>query len=140
MLRVVLDVNVLVSGLLDRPGSPAQILRAWYGGAFELVVSPLLLEELGDVLGRPRIERYALAPDAATVLARIQNTAVIVADPPRVERLVPRDPDDDYLVALARVGRAHVIVSGDRDLLEADTEPPAYSPREFLARLERPPS
>ena len=135
MLRVVLDVNVLVSGLLDRPGPPAQILRAWYGGAFELVVSPLLLEELGDVLGRPRIERYALAPDAATVLARIQNTAVIVVDPPRAERLVPRDPDDDYLVALARVGRAHVIVSGDRDLLEADSEPPAYSPREFLARL-----
>jgi len=135
VLRVVLDVNVLVSGLLDRPGPPAQILRAWYGGAFELVVSPLLLEELGDVLGRPRIERYALAPDAATVLARIQNTAVIVVDPPRAERLVPRDPDDDYLVALARVGRAHVIVSGDRDLLEADSEPPAYSPREFLARL-----
>jgi len=44
VLRVVLDVNVLVSGLLDRPGPPAQILRAWYAGAFELVVSPLLLE------------------------------------------------------------------------------------------------
>jgi len=45
------------------------------------------------------------------------------------------DPDDDYVVALARSGRAHVIVSGDAHLLEADTEPPTYSPREFLAWL-----
>ena len=135
MLRVVLDVNVLVSGLLDRPGPPAQILRAWYAGAFELVASPLLLEELADVLERPHIERHASAPDAATVLARLRNTAVIVPDPPLAERLVPSDPDDDYVVALARAGRAHVIVSGDTDLLEADTAPPAFSPREFLARI-----
>jgi len=137
VLRVVLDVNVLVSGLLDRPGPPAQILRAWYGGAFELVVSPLLLEELGDVLGRPRIERYALAPDAATVLARIQNTAVIVVDPPRAERLVPRDPDDDYLVALGRAAGAQVIVTGDVHLLELELQPPAVTPQEFLLRLEQ---
>lgn len=135
MLRVVLDVNVLVSGLLDRPGPPAQTLRAWYAGEFELVVSPLLLEELADVLERPHIERHASARDAATVLERLRSTAVMVADPPLAERLVPGDPDDDYLVALARAGRAQVIVSGDTDVLEADTEPPAYAPREFLARL-----
>jgi len=134
VLRVVLDVNVLVSGALDRPGPPARIMREWSAGAFELVVSPHLLEELRDVLGRPRIERVVSVSHLATFLAALESFAILVEDPP-AERLVPGDPDDDYLVALARAGRAQVIVSGDTDLLEADTEPPAYSPREFLARL-----
>ena len=49
---------------------------------------------------------------------------------------ITRDPDDDYLVALARAARG-VLVSGDRHLLEAhvaDVE--ILSPREFPARLE----
>ena len=50
------------------------------------------------------------------------------------------DPSDDYLVALARAGRAHVIVTGDAHLLEADLRPQTVPPREFLARLERLPS
>ena len=140
MLRVVLDVNVLVSAALDRPGTPARIMQEWYAGAFELVVSPRLLEELRDVLGRPKIERRVSVPHVSDFLAALESTGILVADPPLAERLVPSDPDDDYLVALARAGRAHVIVSGDTDLLEADTEPPTYSPREFLARLERLPS
>jgi len=37
--------------------------------------------------------------------------------------VVPRDPGDDYLVALARAGRGHVIVTGDAHLLEADLRP-----------------
>ena len=135
MLRVVLDVNVLVSAALDRPGTPARIMPEWYAGAFELVVSPRLLEELRDVLGRPKIERRVSVPHVSDFLAALESTGILVTDPPLAERLVPSDPHDDYVVALARAGRAHVIVSGDSDLLEADTEPPAYSPREFLTRL-----
>lgn len=135
MLRVVLDVNVLVSAALDRPGSPARIVQEWYAGAFELVVSPRLLEELRDVLGRPKIERRVSVPHVSDFLAALESTGILLADLPLAERLVPSDPDDDYLVALARAGRAHVIVSGDTDLLEADIEPPALSPRAFLARL-----
>ena len=111
-------------------------MQEWYAGAFELVVFPRLLEELRDVLGRPKIERRVSVPHVSDFLAALESTGILVADPPLAERLVPSDPDDDYLVALARAGgRAHVIVSGDSDLLEADTEPPAYSPREFLTQL-----
>ncbi len=47
------------------------------------------------------------------------------------------DPDDDYLVALARAAGADYLVSGDRHLLElTDPEPPVLTPREFLALLE----
>lgn len=135
MLRVVLDVNVLVSALIRRSGIPARIVHEWRAGRFELLVSPHLLAELRDVLGRPHIVDHVSPAEAESLLTALGEVAVVVADPPFAERAVPGDPDDDYLVALARVGRAQVIVSGDTHLLEAGTEPPAFSPREFLARL-----
>lgn len=135
MLRVVLDVNVLVSSLIRRSGVPATVVDAWRGGYFEVVVSARLLAELRDVLGRARLARYMASAEAEKLFVALERNATLVEDPPLAERVVPGDPDDDYLVALARAGRVHVIVSGDTDLLEADIEPPALSPRAFLARL-----
>lgn len=140
MLRVVLDVNVLISAVVCGSSVPAAILHKWRAGRFELVVSPHLLAELHDVLGRGHMAHYIAPTEAEELLAALREVAILVEDLPVAERLVPSDPDDDYLVALARAGRAHAIVSGDTDLLEAGTEPPTYSPREFLARLERLPS
>ena len=135
MLRVVLDVNVLVSSLIRRSGVPVPVVDAWRGGYFEVVVSARLLAELRDVLGRAHLARYMASAEAEKLFVALERNATLVEDRPLAERVVPGDPDDDYLVALARAGRAHVIVSGDTDLLEADIEPPALSPRAFLARL-----
>ena len=138
MLRVVLDVNVLISAALNRTGAPSRIVLEWRAGAFEVVVSRKVLDELRAVLERPHIERRLAAQEDATRLVdTLCELGVAVDDPPVVERVVPRDPDDDYLVALARAGRAHVIVTGDADLLEADLSPPARSPRDFLAWLAK---
>jgi predicted nucleic acid-binding protein len=52
--RVVLDCNVFVSALLSSDGTPAQILERWADGAFDLIISPLLLAELERVLSRPK--------------------------------------------------------------------------------------
>lgn len=134
MLRAVLDVNVLVSATIVRLGAPGEIVRHWRAGAFDLVVSPTLVAELDRVLSEPRIARRVDAAFVAVLRAEIMRDARIVDDPP-AERVVPRDPDDDYLVALAQAGRAHVIVTGDPHLLEADLRPRAVPPREFLARL-----
>lgn len=134
MLRAVLDVNVLVSATIVRLGAPGEIVRHWRAGAFDLVVSPTLVAELDRVLSEPRIARRVDAAFVAVLRAEIMRDARIVDDPP-AERVVPRDPDDDYLVALAQAGRAHVIVTGDAHLFEADLRPRAVPPREFLARL-----
>jgi putative PIN family toxin of toxin-antitoxin system len=56
-VRVVLDANVLVSAAISAAGPPRRIVAAWIDGRFELVASPLLLEELRDVLDRPRLRR-----------------------------------------------------------------------------------
>ena len=57
-MRVLLDVNVLVSGLLARPGAPALLLGKWLEGEFELVVTEHLLAELEATLARPKLRRH----------------------------------------------------------------------------------
>lgn len=64
---------------------------------------------------------------------------ISVADPLSDERITC-DPDDDYLVALARASGADALVSGDRDLLEANVDVPVLRPIELIDQLPSPPS
>ena len=64
MPRVVLDTNVLVSALITPAGASARLLVELRAGAFEVVLSPLLLAELREVLGRDKFRRYVSAAEA----------------------------------------------------------------------------
>jgi putative PIN family toxin of toxin-antitoxin system len=135
-VRVVVDANVLVSAVISSAGAPRAVLTAWTQERFELVASPALLEELRDVLARPKLRRWVGVQAAADYLAGLGHDVLLIADPPPIPGLTP-DPDDDYLVALARAAAADYLVSGDRHLLElTDPDPPVLTPREFLALLE----
>ena len=135
MHRVVLDPGVFVSALLFPEGPPAQILKAVRAGRCRLVVSPLLLMELGTVLRRPKLQRLISLDESLALDAELRRVAEVVADPEVRERVV-RDPEDDYLVALAQAAGVDALVSGDRDLLEvADPRPPILDPRSFLDAL-----
>ena len=57
-MRVVLDTNVIISATLIRGGNEDQILRAWRRGAFELVLSPPILEELGRALFYEKLRKF----------------------------------------------------------------------------------
>jgi PIN domain len=58
MIRVVLDANVVVSGVLSDNGVPGRILKAWKAERFHLVSSAAILDELRRVLRYPKIRRY----------------------------------------------------------------------------------
>lgn len=98
-----------------------------------MIVSRLLIEELTEVLERPKLARRVTASDAAAFMDLLRSAAMLVEDPPAVRRLP--DPDDDYLVALAETSQA-VLVTGDSDLLSLAPDGPIMSPRDFLERLE----
>jgi uncharacterized protein len=135
-VRAVLDPNVLVSAVISQAGPPRQILTAWIAKRFELIASPTLLEELDDVLGRPKFRRYVNAAVVTEFIDALSEDAVIVKDPPEPPRVSP-DADDDYLIALARAAGADYIVSGDRDLLDLNNpDPLVLSPRQFLDVLD----
>jgi putative PIN family toxin of toxin-antitoxin system len=132
--RAVLDTNVLVSALISPGGPSAALLLELRAGAFELVVSPTLLAELSDVLARPKFRPYVTAAEAAAYVELIGHEGTIHDDPPREEPL-SADPDDEYLLDLARAAAADVLVSGDSHLLALQDVVPVMTPAEFLASL-----
>jgi len=132
----VLDPNVLVSALISPAGPPAQVLSAWVQERFELVVSPLLLAEAQDVLARPKLRRW-VSQAAAQELVQALQTAILTDDPPAQAGLTP-DPNDDYLIALARSADVAYLVSGDTHLTGlTDPQPPVLTPRQFLDLLHK---
>jgi len=135
-VRAVLEPNVIISALLSATGAPAATLLAWRAGAFELVVSPLLLAELRGALAYPKLRRRIDAAQATDVVEWLSASALHVDDPATFPLGIrSRDPDDDYLLALAAQAEA-ILVSGDRDLLELSESLPIHTPRSFVALLD----
>jgi len=110
--RVVLDTNVIVSGL-GWPGPSAQILDAGLAGRLVLITSPALISELRRVLAYPKLA--AVIPDPEVVADLIEAVAVLV-DPERTITAVSDQPDNRVLEAAVH-GTAGYIVSGDKHLL-----------------------
>jgi putative PIN family toxin of toxin-antitoxin system len=136
LTRAVLDPSVLISAFISRRGgAPDRIVRAWRDGAFELIVSPQLIAELTDVLGRPKFSLQAGDGRAQAYIAAFAEDAIQVVDPRNPAQLSPVS-DDDHLIALAQAAGADVIVSGDNDLTQlVNPSPPVLTPRQFAELL-----
>ena len=133
--RAVLDTNVLVSALISPGARSARLLLELRSGAFELIVSPLLLAELREVLGRDKFRRYVSEAEADAYVELIRTEGVVRADPAPSPEPLSADPDDEFLIDLARDARADALVTGDAHLLELRAIIPAMTPAEFLETL-----
>lgn len=116
-MRLVLDTNVVVSALIWG-GLPERLLEFAAEGQVTLFTSPVLLTELRDVLAREHLASR-LRQQRGSVFEAIQTYAelAVVMLPQATPRVVPTDADDDHVVACAIAACAHLIVTGDRDLL-----------------------
>lgn len=113
---VLLDTNVWVSAFLNPSGPPARVRHAWYAGRYEVVTSLPLLEELSDVLTRPRLTRkYPIVADDVTEFLQllVERSTVVI---PTGSIRECRDPDDDVLLETAILGKAQYVVTRDDDL------------------------
>jgi uncharacterized protein len=130
---VVIDANVFISAAIQR-GASHRIVESWLSGTaeFEVVMCPALLGEIREVLTvRPRIRRW-ISIETATLFVDTIEALVDLVDDPDAVATETRDPDDDYLSALARANDAEVIISGDKDLLDWELQrPPVVSPAQF---------
>lgn len=134
-MRVTLDPNVLISGLISPSGPNGRILGELRSGSFELVTSPLLLDELRGVLLRTKFRRYVTTDEVEEFVEMIRRESDVVNDPPPSGPGLTEDPDDEYLVALARAARVDVIVSGDPHLTRLRRSLPVRTPREFCDEI-----
>jgi putative PIN family toxin of toxin-antitoxin system len=135
-VRAVVDVNVLISGALSAKGWSAEILRASRDGQFELVVSEMLLVELERTLAYPKLRKRIPAEKAAAFINWVRDHGNLAEDPATPPPVASRDPDDDYLLALAIDRRAY-LVTGGQDLLVLSADLPILTPAQFAAKLRK---
>ena len=116
-MRAVIDTNILVRAVIKPSGTVGPVLLRLRQGSYTLLYAQSLLEELVDVLNRPRIrEKYELTEqDIQTVVSLILLRGEAVT--PTEQIAVCRDPKDNKFLDVAVAGEADVIVSGDQDLL-----------------------
>lgn len=140
MRKVVLDTNVLVSGVIAS-GYSASILDAARREEIKLVTSVHLLEEFSEVISRRHIARKypKAAEEAESLLDFLRAFAVLASGIPEANAISP-DRDDDFVLACALEEGADCVVSGDPHLLDLKVyrDIPILTPKEFVARYSIP--
>ncbi|MGB9204961.1 MAG: putative toxin-antitoxin system toxin component, PIN family [Terriglobales bacterium] len=112
--RMVVDTNCLISRLLLPSSVPGRAVHQAVDQGI-LLVSEATMNELADVLSRPKFDRYVSLEDRQQFLRLLGRVAEFVAGVYAVREC--RDPKDDKFLEVALSGKADLIVTGDADLL-----------------------
>ncbi|MGD0520670.1 MAG: putative toxin-antitoxin system toxin component, PIN family [Terracidiphilus sp.] len=131
-LRVVLDTNVLVSGLAYPVSIPGRILNAWRQGGVDLVLSRYILDEMVRVL--PRLRRISLTPSEIRDLADSFLFLAEIVEPSAELEAALRDEADQKVLGTLRAAKADYLVTGDKDLLALSELYPIVTPAVFWER------
>jgi putative PIN family toxin of toxin-antitoxin system len=141
MLRIAIDTNVIVSGILSQKGAPAELLHAWRERRFLLLTSSAIVAEIRAVLQYPRIrKKYPLNDnEIEQVITLLEHDALLVTGEAEVAGSIPDDPKDEMVLACAVDGEADGIVSGDHHLIDLESfrDIPIMTPRQFLDQLRQ---
>ncbi len=116
VVKAVIDTNIWVSSLLNPFGFPARLRTSFEDGDFSVVISVSMLEELADVLNRPKIkDKFKIEEeDIAKLLFLIEDRAEDVNISGNVT--ICRDKDDDIIIETAIKGKAEYLVTRDDDI------------------------
>ncbi len=134
-MRIVLDTNVLVSGLLNPGGAPGRVVDLILGGRHHVLYDDRLIAEYLDVLTRPHLKISDALAKAVVGYFRLAGERVTAI--PLPEDALP-DPDDLPFLEVAISGEADVLVTGNT----RHFPPPkrrgvrVESPAVFLARTK----
>ena len=138
MKKVVLDTNVLASGLIKKDGPPGKILKAWRKGLFSLVISPNIIEEINRVLREKEFSKRGITDDDVKSLSfALLLNAIVVIPTVKIE-VIKEDPEDNKFLECALAGKADYIVSGDKRHLQSLKKfqgIPILSPAKFLSDI-----
>lgn len=140
MIRVVLDINVIVSATIAPQGASRNVLQRAQASDYTLLISEGMIDVVAAKLRLPRIAgRNGLTDaDIAAVVDSLFVVADIVTVAPRHLTTVTGDPEDDFVLATFVAGRAAHLVTGDRVLcgLRQHEGTHIRTPQAFLKVLE----
>lgn len=131
-LRVVLDTNVLVSGLAYPGSIPGQIVSAWRKGGLRVVLSRYILDETARVL--PRLSRIHLSADEIRDMVESLVFLADIVEPDEHAEDDLRDSTDIPILGTLRASGADYLITGDKDLLALAGSYPVVTPAAFWAR------
>jgi putative PIN family toxin of toxin-antitoxin system len=122
--RIVVDINLFVSGLISPLGQPHQLITHFRQDAFLLLISEQLRAELEEVLRRERLAvRFGLTEEDRNNFLLLVDTKSVRVNPRARLPVSVRDPKDEIVLATALGGRADYLVTGDDDLLVLNGHP-----------------
>ncbi len=135
-MKVVLDTNIFLSGLMLPESQPGKILSAWRSSAFELVLSEPMLTEITRVLAYPKIrKRIGWSDEEIDHYILLLRFKAEIVNIDGVDAVVPRDADDAPVLAALIASHADCLVSGDQDLLSLKEDYAIETVAEFVLRL-----
>jgi putative PIN family toxin of toxin-antitoxin system len=118
MAGATLDVNVFVSAAISPRGIPYQLVEAWRDRRFDLISSQHIIDQLTLKLRSDRIgRRYGLTTAAIRAFTASLRTDARLVVPPAEILPVTGNPEDDAVLATARLGQSDYLVTGDRGSL-----------------------
>jgi putative PIN family toxin of toxin-antitoxin system len=130
-MNIVLDTNVLVSGLLKAHSDAGSIVKMVMSGSLTVVYDSRILLEYHDVLSRPkfRFDKYKIE----AILAQIEAEGILAATKPLPAELPDRD-DEPFLEAALAVDYTVLVTGNKKDF----PVPPGsgilvFGPGEFMA-------
>jgi uncharacterized protein len=138
MIKVVLDTNVLISGLLSPAGKLSLIHRLIFDKKIALFISDSILDETIRVLGYPRIVKLMKKNNLTlektrNALGKLKKIATQTPDKIKID-VIKNDPSDNIILECALEGRVDYIISGDSHLkdLEIFQNIKIVNPSDFL--------
>lgn len=138
-MRIVVDVNVLVSATIAPLGIPRAIITAWQDGFLDLVISDGIIAEVEEKLHYSRIStKYHLTEKKIqTVVTLLRTQTEMISISPQAIIKVTGDSEDDYVLATAVSGEVDYLITGDIKMQKLDSYQGVkiLSPREFLRKL-----
>ena len=122
MYRVVIDTNVLISGVIQRSGFPFNVIKLWENAYVVMITSIATIEEADRILHYPKIKKnYKLTDeDINQILTNLLKYSVFVENLSALN-IIKEDPADNIILATAVSGKADYIISGDAHLLNLKT-------------------
>jgi len=131
-LRVVLDTNVLLSGLAYPASVPGQIMASWKMGAVDVILSRYIFDEAVRAL--PRMTRIRLSHDKVRNLVDSLVFLAEVVEPAPVIEGGLRDEADLPILGTFVAAQADYLITGDKDLLALSERYPIVTPAAFWER------
>lgn len=111
---VVLDTNILISGIFWKYGNPRKIIDEWRAGVIEIAISEDTLEELVTVLKK----EFEMNEEDINYWKNLISENSIIVQPSKKHDIIKSHETDNKFIDVAVEADAEYIISGDRHLLE----------------------